>query len=218
MLPLFKEKCKLSVGCLYHVSLPSLSAIPACTKTKPSCSVLPISFVSSRRSYPGFWLHVRPSSPFAGVHERLLQCMLRVEIIGCVAHFLHDVVGTDDAFCRWKDDGEEERRSLLRATSAEEGQDTRNVGSSPRGKGQSLVVHMRSGDIFSPELSDIPWYGQVSKALEALIFACPSCHMRWKNVFCFSNNLSLTNCIFPSPSWRQSETILRHAPFFAQPR
>ncbi|CAM9918765.1 unnamed protein product [Ectocarpus sp. 6 AP-2014] len=95
-----------------------------------------------------------------GVHERLLQCMLRVEMIGCVAHFLHDVVGADDAFCSWKYEGEEERGSLMQATSAEEGQDKRNAGSSPRGKGQSLVVHMRSGDIFLPELSDIPWYGQ----------------------------------------------------------
>lgn len=93
--------------------------------------------------------------------------MLRVEMIGCVAHFLHDVVGADDAFCHWQDDGEAERRSLLRATSPEEeNKDKHSAGTPPpQRKGQSLVIHMRSGDIFDPELLDIPWYGQVSKAL-----------------------------------------------------
>lgn len=93
---------------------------------------------------------------FAGIHPDLLSCMNRVYLRGCEAAYLGRMVDTSK-FCPVRETPLLPASSF-RGVNAASGSDPKEPGESTG----SLVLHIRSGDIFY-QGSDRRRYGQVGK-------------------------------------------------------
>ncbi|CAM9230507.1 unnamed protein product [Ectocarpus sp. 6 AP-2014] len=110
---------------------------------------------------------------FREVHDDLRSCMGNVFLLGCEAHYLHALVGTggDDDVCSEPHRSLEEEDPLdsqapgisLRAPGHLGRNDSANVHVNGEENAGTLVIHIRSGDIFKPEKEGwhgMIWYGQ----------------------------------------------------------
>lgn len=94
--------------------------------------------------------------------------MERVFLIGCEAEYLRDLVGGEDEedFCsRGRGEDSEDSSAPIFGLKSSGDADGSFDGESRAG---SLVVHIRSGDIFKPDREGwhgMIWYGQVRRRL-----------------------------------------------------
>lgn len=119
------------------------------------------------------------------VHDDLRSCMGSVFLLGCEEHYLHALIGTggDDDVCSQPHRSLQEEDPLdsqapdisLRAPGHLGRSDSANVHVNGEEHAGSLVVHIRSGDIFKPEKEGwhgMIWYGQVRRSMwEHLVVA-----------------------------------------------